>query len=100
MKNIYTTDFKSKVDIDGLLQAAKKVLPNLRWGIRESEYDDRYLLGKFEGDGKIRILDYDEYQSAEIYFTENNPQEFRADLSAKVTEFIKGLPNSIVIKEY
>ena len=59
------------MSVDQMLQVLTGSVPGITWGIRESEYDDRYVLGRTRDGTKLRIVSYGDHFSSEVYFWES-----------------------------
>jgi hypothetical protein len=72
---VVSRSFQTDLTIDQILAALRSGAPAVQWQIRDSEYDGRYINGRW-GATRLRIVDYGEYWSCEIYFSgESSPAE-------------------------
>ncbi|MEZ4293741.1 MAG: hypothetical protein R3B70_02105 [Polyangiaceae bacterium] len=70
MENIVCKTFDSPLSLDQMLAALTAKIEGVDWGIRESDYDDRYLKGTTKEAVKRRVLTGESPGkfSIEVYF--------------------------------
>jgi hypothetical protein len=68
MDNIVSKTFDSPLTLDQMLAALEARIAGVEWGVRDSEYDGRYIKGLTKEGVKIRILSEEPKFSVEVYF--------------------------------
>lgn len=68
MDNVVSKTFDSPLTLDQMLAELTARIAGVEWGVRDSEYDGRYIKGLTKEGVKIRILEEAPKFSVEVYF--------------------------------
>lgn len=68
MDNVVSKTFASPLTLDQMLAELTARIAGVEWGVRDSEYDGRYIKGLTKEGVKIRILEEEPRFSVEVYF--------------------------------
>lgn len=68
MDNVVSKTFDSPLTLDQMLAELVARIAGVEWGVRESEYDGRYIKGLTKEGVRLRILEEEPRFSVEVYF--------------------------------